>query len=229
MTGETRPDGRRAKRLTAISAAVARLDEKTVLKLVREAVDEGSHSMEVVQAVEDGMRTVGERYERQDIYLSGLIMAGEIFRGVMELAPPEFRDTVADRTYGTILLGTVAGDIHDIGKDLAEQAFRVFGFTVEDLGVNVPPEEFFEAARSSQPDIVGLSGLLTVAFTSMHDTTALFRERADELKKTPIIIIGGGTIDEHIAGFVAADLWTVDAMEGVRMCQRALTSRKENE
>jgi methanogenic corrinoid protein MtbC1 len=93
--------------------------------------------------------------------------------------------------------------------------------------VNVPPEEFFEAARRVEPDIVGLSGLLTVAFTSMRDTTALFRERARDLKKTPLIIIGGGTIDEHVAGYVAADLWTTDAMEGVRMCQRTLTSRKE--
>ena len=86
---------------------------------------------------------------------------------------------------GRVLLGTVAGDIHDIGKNLAEQAFRISGFTVEDLGVNVPPQDFFEAAQRFKPDIVGLSGLLTVAFTSMRDTVALFRSRADELEKMP--------------------------------------------
>jgi methanogenic corrinoid protein MtbC1 len=227
MTGPTGRKDRPARRLAEISAAVEKLEEKTVLGLVREAIAEGSPSMDIVRAVEDGMRQVGQRYERQDIYLSGLIMAGEIFRGVMELAPPECADARVGKAWGRVLLGTVAGDIHDIGKNLADQAFRIFGFMVEDLGVNVPPEEFFEAARRVEPDIVGLSGLLTVAFTSMRDTTALFRERARDLKKTPLIIIGGGTIDEHVAGYVAADLWTTDAMEGVRMCQRTLTSRKE--
>jgi 5-methyltetrahydrofolate--homocysteine methyltransferase len=100
---------------------------------------------------------------------------------------------------------------------------------VEDLGVNVPPEDFFDAARRLKPDIVGLSGLLTVAFTSMHDTAALFKERASELDKVPIVVIGGGTIDEHIAAYVGADLWTVNAMEGVRLCQRTLDSGKERE
>ena len=228
MSGEARDEKQDVSDLAGISAAVAKLDEKTVLRLVREALAEGAGSTEVIRAVEEGMRVVGERYERQDIYLSGLIMAGEIFRGVMEIVPPpSSEDALVDKRYGRVLLGTVAGDIHDIGKNLAEQAFRIFGFTVEDLGVNVPPEDFFEAARRVQPDIVGLSGLLTVAFTSMRDTTALFRERANELERTPILVIGGGTIDEHIAAYVAADLWTVDAMEGVRLCQRTLESRKE--
>jgi methanogenic corrinoid protein MtbC1 len=227
MTDHTPEEGMDVQSLAKISAAVAKLDEKTVLRLVSEAFAEGTPTPEVMDSVEAGMRSVGDRYEQQEIYLSGLIMAGEIFRGVMDLAPPSVERTTIVDARGRVLLGTVSGDIHDIGKNLAEQAFRIFGFTVEDLGENVPPQDFFDAALRFKPDIVGLSGLLTVAFTSMRDTTALFRSRAGELQKTPLIIIGGGTIDENIAEYVAADLWTVDAMEGVRLCEKMLASRKE--
>lgn len=216
--------------MQAISAAVADLDEKTVLRLVKDALAAGENSVDIVHAVQSGMRTVGERYEQQDIYLSGLIMAGEIFRSVMELAQPglenELEKELVGSASGRVLLGTVAGDIHDIGKNMASLAFRMFGFTVEDLGVNVPPERFLEAAGEFKPDIVGLSGLLSVAFTAMRDTVALFRENASEQSGTPVFVIGGGTIDEYVAGYVGADLWTNDAMEGVRLCQSILENRR---
>jgi methylmalonyl-CoA mutase cobalamin-binding domain/chain len=215
--------------LEAISSAVAALDEKTVLRLVKEALAAGENSVDIVHAVQAGMRAVGERYEQQDIFLSGLIMAGEIFRGVMELAQPglesELENEPMGDAYGRVLLGTVAGDIHDIGKNMAALAFRTFGFTVEDLGVNVPPERFVEAARDFKPDIVGLSGLLSIAFTAMRDTVTLCREKASGQSQMPIFVIGGGTIDEHVALYVGADLWTNDAMEGVRLCQHMLESR----
>ena len=212
-------------RLDAISAAVADLDEKTTVRLVEAALAADENSVDIVHAVQAGMRAVGERYEQKDIYLSGLIMAGEIFRSVMTVARPGLEDELVGDASGRVLLGTVAGDIHDIGKNMAALAFRMFGFTVEDLGVNVPPERFLEAARSFKPDIVGLSGLLSVAFTAMHDTVALFREHITELSPRPVIVIGGGTIDEQVARYVGADLWTDDAMEGVRLCQRALEGR----
>jgi len=216
--------------MQAISAAVADLDEKTVLRLVKDALAAGENSVDIVHAVQAGMRTVGERYEQQDIYLAGLIMAGEIFRSVMELAQPglenELEKELVGSASGRVLLGTVAGDIHDIGKNMAALAFRMFGFTVKDLGVNVPPERFLEAAGEFKPDIVGLSGLLSVAFTAMRDTVALLRENASEQSGTPVFVIGGGTIDEYVAGYVGADLWTNDAMEGVRLCQSILENRR---
>jgi methanogenic corrinoid protein MtbC1 len=104
-----------------------------------------------------------------------------------------------------VLLGTVAGDIHDIGKNMAALAFRMLGFTVEDLGVNVPPERFLQAARQFKPDIVGMSGLLVVAFDAMQQTITLFREHADELPRMPLLVIGGGTMSEQVARYVGAD------------------------
>jgi methanogenic corrinoid protein MtbC1 len=224
MSGEAPAKG---QDMETISTAVAALDEERVLELVREALARGENSLDIVHAVQAGMRNVGERYEQQDIYLSGLIMAGEIFRGVMELAQPGLEDELVGSGSGRVLLGTVAGDIHDIGKNMAALAFGMFGYTVYDLGVNVPPERFLEEARRFEPDVVALSGLISIAFTAMRDTVALFREHEYEFAVMPIFIIGGGTIDEHVASYVRADYWTDDAMNGVRLCQRVLEDRKE--
>jgi len=215
-----------SQRLEAITTAVAELDEKEVIRLAKEALAAGESSVNVVRAVEAGLRTVGERYEQRDIYLAGLIMAGEIFRGVMEFAQPGLENEMRGDASGLVLLGTVAHDIHDIGKNMAALAFQTFGFTVEDLGENVPPPDFLEAAKRLKPDIVGLSGLLSIAFTSMHDTVVLFRERANELEKPPILVIGGSTIDKRVADYVGADLWTSDAMVGVRLCKQELENRR---
>lgn len=215
--------------LKTISAAVTELDDKRVVRLVQEAVAAGESSLDVVRAVQAGMQSVGERYERKEIFLAGLIMAGEIFRMVMELARPEPESEWTGEASGKVLLGTVAGDIHDIGKNMAALAFQMFGFTVHDLGVNVPPEVFLETAQEQQPDIVGMSGLLTLAFGSMRDTVTLLRDRAAEFTRPPLLVVGGGTIDSQTAAFIGADLWTNDAMEGVRLCQRALEERERGD
>jgi len=107
---------------------------------------------------------------------------------------------------------------------MAALTFRTYGFAVEDLGVDVPPEDFVAAARRSRPDVVGLSGLLTVAFDSMRETVQMIRADSTE-GAVPLIVIGGATIDEHIARYIGADQWTNDAMEGVRVCQKLLESR----
>jgi methylmalonyl-CoA mutase cobalamin-binding domain/chain len=209
-----------------ITASVAALDYRSTIEHVREAHSRGESALDIVHATQAGLQIVGERYERQDIFLSGLIMAGEIFRGVMEIVEPELENSFQGGGSGRVLLGTVEGDIHDLGKNMVALAFRAFGFAVEDLGVDVPPRAFLEAALRSRPDIVGLSGLLTLAFTSMREIVRLLHENSEELGGTPLIVIGGATIDQHVANFVGADHWTNDAMEGVRLCQRLLESRR---
>lgn len=203
-----------------VTDAVAALDEKTALRLVESLLEAEASATEITHAVEMGMRRVGERYERQEVFLSGLIMAGEIFTSVMELTRPGLEHEMVSNATGRVLLGTVEADIHDIGKNMAALAFRSFGFTVEDLGVNVPPDRFLEAARSYSPDIIGLSGLLVVAFSSMRRTVELIRRNEDTLLVHPLIIIGGCTIDQQAARYVGADFWTTDAMHGVRICQQ---------
>jgi methanogenic corrinoid protein MtbC1 len=168
------------------------------------------------------MRLVGERYERREYYLSALIMAGEIFREVMMISQPSMQQRLSGNSSGRILLGTVQGDIHNIGKDIAQLALSCYGFAVEDLGIDVPPQKFLEHIQNNPPDIIGLSGLVTVAYESMRETTRLLRGH-NKPGQAPIpIIIGGSTLSEEICRFVGADFWVTDAMEGVRVCQHIM-------
>jgi methanogenic corrinoid protein MtbC1 len=168
---------------------------------------------------------VGARYERREYYLSGLIMAGEIFREVMEILSPIIEVRFSGNETGTILLGTVQGDIHDIGKNNLSLLLNCYGFTIYDLGVDVPPQEFQAQAIQTRPDIVGLSGLLTSSYESMRETTQLLRSTADPQIASIPIIIGGNQLNEQVCQYVGADAWVTDAMSGVRLCQRLIAER----
>jgi methanogenic corrinoid protein MtbC1 len=192
---------------------------------VQEALSAGERSLSLVHACEQAMRVIGERYQRQEYYLSGLILAGEIFSEVLADAQPELERELAGEASGIVLLGTVAGDIHDIGKNLMGTMLRSFGFTVHDLGIDVPPSEFVKAALELRPDIVGLSGLITASYGSMKATTALLKGER-RLEPGPFVILGGGIIDEDVRRFAGADSWSADAMEGVRICQRVVADKR---
>ncbi len=207
-------------RLETLKQALMDLEEELTLELTREAVADGTPSLVLLQACEQAMRVVGERYERHEYYLSGLILAGEIFREVLELVQPGLEAELHGEESGRVLLGTVAGDIHDIGKNIVATALRSFGFTVDDLGVDVPPARFLEHVMQTGPDVVGLSGLVTASYQSMKDTVDLLRGAQTDPEARVPVIIGGGLIDEEVRHYVGADSWTTDAMEGVRICQR---------
>jgi methanogenic corrinoid protein MtbC1 len=201
---------------------VTELNEPETLALVQKLLERGDDPLAIVEACQEGMRRVGERYEREQYFLSGLIMAGEIFREVMELAHPMIRQQIRGNESGRILLGTVLGDIHDIGKNIQSMLLRCYGFTVCDLGIDVPPLAFIEQAAEFKPDIVGLSGLLTSSYDAMRDTTALFRHSVEhDLAQMPIII-GGMSLNEQVCQYVGADYWITNSMDGVRLCQRLL-------
>jgi methanogenic corrinoid protein MtbC1 len=212
-------------RLTAIADAVARLDERGALALVGRALKDGQGPLDIIGACESGLRAVGERYERREYYLSGLIMAGEIFRGVVALTEHDLQHEFAGTASGRVLLGTVRGDIHDMGKNMTALALRAFGFTVLDLGVDVPAQRFVQAAQEFAPDVVGLSGLVSAAYTAMRDTVVALRASMREGLGAIPVVIGGGTIDQQVATVVGADYWTTDAMEGVRICQHIAAGR----
>jgi len=150
------------KRATLIEALM-NLDEKRVLGLVSERLKRGDDPLTLLEECQEGMRQVGVRYEQREYYLSGLMMAGEIFREVMEQVEPALVERLRGSESGHILLGTVQGDIHDIGKNIFSIMLRCHGFSVTDLGVDAPPGLFLEQARQLQPDIIGLSGLLTTS------------------------------------------------------------------
>jgi len=169
---------------------------------------------------------VGERYERQEYYISGLIMAGELFKEVIEMAQPLYQPASAGEPLGTIVLGTVAKDIHDIGKNIFGNSLIGFGFNVIDLGVDVSPKTFLEEVERSRPDVICLSGLILAAFESMRETVKLVRSHDAELGYRPPVVLGGAIIDGRVCKYCGADSWSTDAMEGVRICQDLVSNAR---
>ncbi len=206
--------------LESLRSALIELDEARTLELADELLtQEGVTPHSILGVCQDALRVVGERYEREEYFISGLIMAGELFKEVLELVQPSYEQMARRESTGTIVLGTVAKDIHDIGKNLFCTSLRGFGFDVIDLGVDVPPERFLDEVRRSRADVVCLSGLIAAAFESMKQTVQLLREHQDELGYRPPVILGGAIIDGRVCEYVGADSWSTDAMEGVRICQ----------
>jgi methanogenic corrinoid protein MtbC1 len=204
---------------------VADLKEQEALALVQERIEQNDDPLALVEDCQEGLRIVGERYERREYYLSGLIMAGEIFREVMEILSPIIEVRLSGSEKGTILLGTVQGDIHDIGKNNLSLLLTCYGFTVHDLGVDVPPEEFLAQALQTWPDIIGLSGLLTSSYDSMRATAQMVRSNTDPRLALIPIVIGGNQLNEQVCQYVGADAWVTDAMSGVRLCQSLIAER----
>src|SRR5680860_199591 len=202
--------------------------EKTVFLrrlFLKEALGAGEVALAITRAAERGMRLVGQHYEDGTYFLSGLIMAGEIFKNILALVMPSLEEELVGEESGRVLVGTVSGDIHDIGKNILTTALRGFGFTVEDLGVDVPPEVFLEKVDSFQPDVVGLSGLTSASYKSMRRTVEVLRGSPQQPDGLPIVI-GGATVDEEGAAVTHADSWTKDAMEGIRIIQQFVDERR---
>ncbi len=168
------------------------------------------------------MRRVGVRYEQGEYYLAALIMAAEIFREVMELVQPVVETQISSAGSGIVLLGTVQGDIHDIGKNIISILSSCYGFVIHDLGVDVPPEVFVAQAEALNPDLIGLSGLITASFEAMAQTVALLREAEAQTGRRTPIIIGGSQLDKQVCEYVGADYWVRSAMDGVMLFQRLL-------
>ncbi|MBN1180446.1 MAG: cobalamin-dependent protein [Anaerolineae bacterium] len=201
---------------TELIRAIADLEEDVALDLVRHSLADGVAPLHLVEACQEGLRQVGERYESQEYYLAGLIMGGEIFRQVMDLIGPVVTAHASLDISGHIVLGTVQGDIHDLGKMILEMLLNCNGFTVHDLGVDVSADTFVARVQEMAPDVVGLSGLLTSSYDTMRDTVARLRAGG----YAGPIVIGGGQLSEEVCQYVGADYWTTDAVAGVTLCRR---------
>lgn len=212
--------------LESLTAALVELDEIRTRALTKEILALGqTTSFSIMHACQQAMTIVGERYERREYYLSALILAGELFKEVSDLVQPEQDQVFTGNPVGKVILGTVAGDIHDIGKNIFGAALRADGFVVADLGVDVPSERFLLEVRRFRPDLVCLSGVITSAFSSMKETVEMVREHGAELGYVPPVILGGGMVDSYVCRYTGADSWSTDAMEGVRICQRFVSER----
>ncbi len=204
---------------TGLAEVLADLQEDRALEIVRQRMARGDDPLQIIEDCQAGMREVGERYAQRRYFLSALIMAGDILSQIMEIVLPSVESKYVGKSSGRVLVGTVQGDIHDLGKNMLLMLLRSYGFTVLDLGVDVPPARFVEEARAFKPHVIGLSGLITAAHASMRNTVSALRAMmAEDGIQIPIIL--GGQVDEQVCRFVGADYWTTDAMEGVRICQK---------
>lgn len=201
---------------------MADLEEEKVIALVKERIANGDNPFAIVDDCREGLKIVGDRYERKEYFLAGLIMAGDIFQEVMLLLDQIITEKYSGNELGTILLGTVAGDIHNIGKNILSMLLTSYGFTVFDLGVDVPPEEFVRQAVEIQPNAIGLSGLITSSFDTMKETIRLVRINSDEKIRDLPIVVGGGLMTEDVSRYVGADYWGNDVMQGVRIFKEIL-------
>ena len=212
--------------LEDLRIALVELDEKQTVRAARELLASGEAlPQSILGTCQSALKVVGERYERREYYLAALIMAGEIFTRVLNLVEPNIEPVPGERSSGKVVLGTVAGDIHDIGKNMFGQALRTFGFTVVDLGEDVKDERFLEAVRTHRPDVLCLSGLISIAFESMKRVVDLVRADSRALGYMPPVVLGGGTVDSEVCQYAGADSWSTDAMEGVRICEGLVTER----
>jgi methanogenic corrinoid protein MtbC1 len=203
-----------------LMAAIEALNEDQALDQVRALLSAGENPLRIIESSQSGMRLVGERYHRGDYYIAGLIMAGEIFRQLVEIVKPGLSQRISAESAGTLLLGTVEGDIHDLGKDIFKILIECYGFQVIDLGVDVPVADFLSQAILVRPHIIGISALLTGDFDNLKKTVAVLKaDQTIRTEKIPIII-GGAQLNQKVCEDVGADYWTNDAAEGVRICRK---------
>ena len=203
-------------KLTDITNALADLNEDQALQLVQEALKENIQPGDVLKACQEGMNEVGTRFEAQDYFVSDLIMSGEIFKQISAVLGPHLK-AGGQKSTGKVVFGTVKGDIHDIGKDIVVNMLKSSGFEVIDVGVDAPPAKFIEALKQSGAPVLGLSGLLTLAFDSMRDTISAVK--AAGLNKVKVMV-GGGPVDANVCKSVGADGWGADAPSAVRLTKQ---------
>lgn len=202
-----------------LAKALADLEDEVVLDGVKKLFDKGTPALEILGALQKGMEEVGRRFEVQEYFLSELIMSADIFKEATAILGGAFTED-SSKTWGTVVIGTVKEDIHDIGKDIVVTILRCNGFRVIDLGVDVPHENFVSAIKEHNPQIVGMSCLLTSAFDNMKEAIAAIE--AAGLREGRTILIGGGPTDEKVCQYVKADCVCKNAQGAVEACKKAV-------
>src|SRR3972149_6066488 len=206
--------------------AISEIQEDEALRLVEEAVEKGADLEGILTDCQAAMNIVGSRYEKGDYFLPELIMSGEMLKKISDIVKPKLGAGAGAKGVakkGIVVLGTVKGDIHDIGKNIVGFMLDVNGFDVRDLGVDVAPQKFVEAIREFHPQVIGLSGFLTLAFDAMKETIEAVK--AAGLREGVKIMIGGGQITEQIKEYAGADAYGRDAMAGVSLAKKWLRGK----
>ena len=213
--------------LNQLSECIVNLDFENIEQTAQDAITAGIPAyVAVTQGMAKGMEIVGQKFEEGEYYLAELIVAADVMMKGMQVLEPYLKEK--DRVpKGKVVLGTVKGDLHDIGKNLVSILLEGAGFMVIDLGIDVPEARFVEIVRVEKPDVLGLSALLSPCIAEMKRVIQALHEAG--LCDTVKVIVGGATLTDEVAKQIGADYRAKDAVDGVAMCQTWVVERKPRE
>jgi 5-methyltetrahydrofolate--homocysteine methyltransferase len=207
-----------SKILEKITKAIIGGLPEDATELVHKALEAGVDSKRLLNdAVIHGAETVGLKYEEGEFFLGDMLLAADAINNCIDAIKLKLKDA-AHLTLGKVLIGTPEGDLHSIGKSLVIALLQGQGFEVIDLGVDVPPEKFLEAAKKENVDIIGISGLLTMTISKMTETVVLLKRKGIKAK----IVLGGGILSEESCRQIGADGWAKDGWEGVKLIKKLM-------
>ena len=201
-----------------LAKALADLKEDDAVVIVEKRLKAGADPMAILEEARRGMETVGKRFADGEYFIPDLVFSGEILKKINELVKPKMTGAGAAKKGGKVIIATVAGDIHDIGKDIVVFMLDVSGFDVIDMGVDVPAQKIVDKLKESGATIIGLSGFLTLAFDSMKQTVNAIKSAG--LRDKTKIMIGGGQINEDVVKYTGADAYGKDAVAGVTLARK---------
>jgi methylmalonyl-CoA mutase cobalamin-binding domain/chain len=199
-----------------LTAALVELRREEVLVAVGARIQEGEDALGILDDCRQGMTTVGDRFQKGDYYLAELVLSAEIFKEALAILQPYLASSHPSEPLAKVVLATLKGDIHNLGKDIVATLLQAHGFEVHDLGVDVPPSQVLARVKEIKPRFVGFSALMTTAFASMKAAEEMLQKAG--LRGDIKLMIGGGVTTSLTKDYVGADFQTVDAMEGVRYC-----------
>ncbi|MCK5687442.1 cobalamin-dependent protein [bacterium] len=203
--------------------AIANLEEKKTLHIVKNHIENGVTALEIVEQCKQGVEIVGRKYSEEIYYLSDLIMSEEILNRIMKFLKPHFPKNTK-RTGIKVVIGTIEGDIHDLGKNIVINLLRSHGFDIYDLGVDVKPKQFVEALKETGAKILGISVLLTF---SIHSVKKVIEKLTEEgLREETSVLLGRYPIDEKIREFTGADYYETDAIKAVELFKKVARPKK---
>ena len=203
-----------------LAMAIVELERDKALHLVKSRSEKGESPLQILEECRRGMTIVGERFQKGDYFLAELILSAEIFKGAVEILDPYLTATDPQESRGKMVLATLRGDIHDLGKNLFAALVKAQGIEVHDLGVDVAPALVVEKVKEVKPDFVGFSALITSVFDAMKEAAEMLEEAG--LRNQFKLMVGGGIASAMVKDYINADFYTTDAMEGVEYCMKSI-------
>ena len=197
---------------------LADLKEKETLQIVQDRLNAGEDPLAILDDARRALEVVGERFSNKEYFIPDLVYSGEIVKAITDMVKPKLSKEAEVKRVAKLVFGTVAGDIHDIGKDIVAFMLDINGFEVYDLGVDVPAQKFVDKVKETGAEIIGLSGFLTLSYDSMKETVEAMK--AAGLRDNVNIMVGGGLIDDEIRKYTGADAYGRDATTAVALAKK---------